>query len=80
MSEMRINSGLCVRTAGQIPVPQSAIFTFPGARALTEQYLTFHTVNFTSEGSTAVETTLRSGVRGINYCLLLIFVLISVSG
>lgn len=42
---------LSVLTAGQNPVPQSAVFTLPEP----EKYLTFHTTDFTIEGSTAIK-------------------------
>ena len=39
----------------------------------SEKYLTFHTADFTIEGSTAIKNTMRSDVCGIKCCLFLIF-------
>lgn len=38
-----------------------------------EKYLTFHTADFTTEGSTAIKNTMRSDVHGIKCSLFLIF-------
>lgn len=58
--------GLSVQTAGWNPLSPSPLFTFLAWKI-------FHSTDFTTEGSTAVKTTVRSSVCGTKCCLFLIF-------